>query len=104
MAVKYEINKRNQSKTHQRKKKFEKRQLLIRNLVLNADGKQSGRSEAALNGNINCEKYTINKSLHDKAQFFLKNNLTKTKIAHLDANGGAPCPHTKIFILRQACK
>ena len=39
MAVKYEINERNQSKTHQRKKKFEKRQLLIRNLVLNADGK-----------------------------------------------------------------
>ena len=36
-----------------------------------------GRSEAALNGNINCEKYTINKSLHDKAQSFFKKQSDK---------------------------
>ena len=31
-----------------------------------------GKNESAVKGNINCEKYTKNNSLYDKAEIFFK--------------------------------
>ena len=53
------------------------------------------RNETSVKGNINCEKYTINNKLYDKAEFKKK----KKKItAHLDEEGGVRWPYTKFFI------
>ena len=46
------------ARLNKEKKEFEKKELFLRNLIWNADGKQSKRNEAALTGDINCKKYT----------------------------------------------